>query len=336
MIKTACFLTGDNFTILENETPASKKKVIALAIALTVPVLIWFLNGFLLSYMVLHTGVGSAILVASICAILIFATEKMILMANGNSLISFFRFFTGLVTALIGSIAIDEVVFKNDIDTEVEVIKQIRIEEAKTRAENAFISEHKLLQLDSAIQNAQTNFNLAEKSAIDEADGTNGTGHKGMGVVASFKNQKALQRKSDLAILIAKKDSLDKEKNTIIEKAGNITMSSFNSEGLLVRVEALFQLISRNLYMTIIYIAFTLLFLFLELLVVILKISWKKTNYENRLELIEYLGKKRLNHLQMKHLAVTDPGYYDNCFANLKHMLNTSNGMYNNDDYNRN
>ncbi|NCU04752.1 MAG: DUF4407 domain-containing protein [Chitinophagaceae bacterium] len=328
MIKIACFLTGDNYSLLVTDTPASKKKVVALGIALMVPVLIWFLNGFLLSYMVLHTGLANAFLVATICAILIFATEKMILMANGNGWITFFRFFTGLVTALLGSIAIDEVVFKNDIDTEVIVLKEDRTEVAKKRAEQAFYREHNIAAMETAIQQAQAIYNAREKSAVDEADGSSGTGNKGIGEVTAFKNAKAQERKTQLLALQLKKDSLEVVKAAAIEKAAELVTTNFNPDGLLIRVEALFQLALSNPYMAIVYIAFTLLFLFLELLVVILKVSWKETNYERRLQFIEVLGAKRIEFFQSKHLAVADPGYYTSNSERAKLLLKTKKGLF--------
>lgn len=328
MIKFACFLTGDNYKLLATDTPASKKKVVALGIALMVPVLIWFLNGFLLSYMVLHTGMMNALLVAFICAVLIFATEKMILMANGNGWITFFRFFTGLVTALLGSIAIDEVVFKNDIDTEVSVLKQHRTEAAKRRAEQAFYIDFNVASLDTSIQRAELVYSEREEAAVKEADGSSGTGNKGIGEVTAFKNEKAKERKLQLQTLQNKKDSLDVIKAAAIEKAGEQASANFSADGLLIRVEALFQLAFSNRYMAIVYVAFTLLFLFLELLVVILKVSWKKTNYERRLQFIELLGQKRIDFLQSKHLAIADPGYYTSNSEQAKLLLKNKKGMF--------
>ena len=61
MLKTACFFTGDNYTLVAVDTPASKKKIVAMALAMMVPVLIWVFNGFMLSFQVLNTGLGWAL-----------------------------------------------------------------------------------------------------------------------------------------------------------------------------------------------------------------------------------------------------------------------------------
>ena len=115
MLKTASFLTGDNYKMLAADTPASKKKVVAMAIAMLVPVLIWIFNGFMLSFQVLQSGWGWAIITAIACGTIVFFIEKLIIMANGNKWLTFFRVCIGLIVALLGSIAIDEVIFKDDI-----------------------------------------------------------------------------------------------------------------------------------------------------------------------------------------------------------------------------
>ena len=117
MLKTASFLTGDNYKMLATDTPASKKKVVAMAIAMLVPVLIWIFNGFMLSFQVLQSGWGWAIVTAIACGTIVFFIEKLIIMANGNNWLTLFRVCIGLIVALLGSIAIDEVIFKDDINT---------------------------------------------------------------------------------------------------------------------------------------------------------------------------------------------------------------------------
>lgn len=76
MLKTACNLTGDNYPLVANDTPASKKKITAMALAMMVPVMIWVFNGFMLSWQVLETGLGWAVLTGVACGIIVFFVEK--------------------------------------------------------------------------------------------------------------------------------------------------------------------------------------------------------------------------------------------------------------------
>jgi len=90
-------------------------------------------------------------------------------------------------------------------------------------------------------------------------------------------NAKNVIRK-DLEAANQKLALLDKEKNEAIKKAGLGMEKAFNENALLIRIKALFALVISDRYMAIVYTLFTLLMFFFEFLVVILKLTWKKTN----------------------------------------------------------
>lgn len=329
MLKIACLLTGDRYSCLEGDTPASKKKVVALALAMLVPTLIWTANGFLLSHVVLQAGLLSAVITALACGVIIFLTEKLIVMANGNWMLTALRIFIGFGIALLGSIAIDEVVFKDDIDIQVQVLKEKAIEEAKKRAEEYHARTNNLNQLEEQIRVANNEFNIAERGAIAESDGSSGTGNVGIGAVARLKNQKALERKADLLLLQNKQSQFELEKKAIVEESAKKAEDSFKENGLLTRVKALFELVEADKYMKLVYWLLTIVLFFFEFLVVILKLTWRKTNYERRLEFIEELGEKRIDFLRYKNLAIIDPGYYHSSLVKTRLLLENKRGNYN-------
>lgn len=328
MLKPACFFTGDNYVMLAADTPASKKKVVAMALAMMVPTLIWVFNGFMLSYQVLQAGLGWSILTALICGLIVFMIEKLIIMANGNSWLTFFRVCIGLIVALLGSMAIDEVVFKNDIDISVASLKVKTIAEAKGEEEENYNNLNQLAKLDSDINLAQSTFNNAESIAIAEADGTRGTGNRGLGQVTKFKDQKAQLRKKDLDNLLNKKDKLVLTEDSLTNEAGLRAERSFNEHALLTRIKALFNLVCKDEYMLITYILFTLLLFFFEFLVVILKLTWKKTNYERKIEMIEEIGQKRMEFLTKSNSPLTDPGYYLPQFEESRNAVKKNSSLY--------
>lgn len=104
---------------------------------------------------------------------------------------------------------------------------------------------------------------------------------------------------------------------------------SFNEHALLIRIKALFQLVSEDGYMLTIYVLFTLLMFFFEFLVVILKLTWKKTKYERRLEVIESTGQKRMEFIQSNHNLFNDPGYYLSQLSRERESLNRNTSLYN-------
>lgn len=310
MLKKACLLTGENYALLASDTPASKKKVVAMALAMMVPTLIWIFNGFMLSYQVVQAGLDWSILTAVICGMIIFMIEKLIIMANGNGWLTLFRICIGLIVALLGSIAVDEVVFEDDIDISVAQLREKEIATAKVNEEKNFNALNEVTQLNSEISIAQKSFDSAEALAVAEADGSKGTGNKGVGRVADYKDQKARQRKQDLNNLLIKKNTLFAVKDSFIYAAGQRAENSFKEHALLTRIKALFKLVARDEFMLTTYLLFTLLMFFFEFLVVIMKLTWNKTNYERKVEMIEEIGKRKMEFLIRKDTPLSDPGHF--------------------------
>ncbi len=309
MLRIACFFTGDNYQLLTKDTPASKKKVIAMAVAISLPVMIWIFSSLMLSLEVLENSLGWSVITAIGCGLIIFIIEKLIVMANGNGWLTVFRVSIGLIIAGLGSIAIDEVVFKNDINTSVAKIKKDAVLKAKMEASSHFEKETGYPELEKRIIEAKNAYEKAEQAVIDEANGTYGTGRRGAGKITELKNNKALDRKNELDKLIAQKAALAVQKMVEINKAGEDRTKTFDDRGLLVRVKALFALVREDGYMLIVYLLFTTLLFFFEFLVVILKLTWRKTNYERKLEMIEEIGNMRMGVLLNKNNQM-DPGSY--------------------------
>ena len=294
MLKNACFFTGDNYNLVATDTPASKKKIVAMAMAMLVPIFIWVFNGFMLSFQVLKSGLGWSILTALICGTIVFMIEKLIIMATGNRWLTLFRILIGLIVGLLGSMAIDEVVFKNDIDISVASIKETNILDAKKMELEQFMRLNEYFSLGKNITEEKSNYDNAEVTAIAEADGTNGTKNKGLGDIARLKIKKADERKVSWNNLIVQKQLLDIAKDSMVNLAGIRAENSFKENVLLIRIKALFQLVGKDGYMLTIYILFTLLMFFFEFLVVILKLTWNKTKYERKMEMIENIGERRI------------------------------------------
>ncbi|CAN5457015.1 hypothetical protein BH11BAC3_BH11BAC3_07580 [soil metagenome] len=329
MLKIACSFTGDNFDLLSANTPASKKKVVAMALAMMVPVLIWVFNGFMLSKQVLKSGWLWAIITAFVCGIIVFLIEKLIIMAKGNNCLTTIRILIGIVVAFLGSVAIDEVVFGNDIDICITSIKENVIVEASKKAAANFNELNPIDEINNKILIAQEQFDKAETAAIAEADGSQGTKNRGIGIVAKFKDKKAQWRKQELDNLILKKGYISTARDSVVNFAAIKTRMSFNENALLVRIKALFKLVASDGYVLTVYVFFTLLMFFFEFLVVILKLSWEKTNYELKIEMIEEIGKKRMEFLLRQDSPVLDAGNYLPQLEQARNAIKKNFTMYN-------
>ncbi|MEP3387826.1 MAG: DUF4407 domain-containing protein [Reichenbachiella sp.] len=117
MLKFFSALLGEDYEMLEGETPWSKKKILLMGSLLFVPVILWFFQGYLLTTNILKQGAWLGLLVGTIGAAIIFIIERsIIMMRTSNRAVTWFRYGLGLVIALIGSIILDEIIFSSDID----------------------------------------------------------------------------------------------------------------------------------------------------------------------------------------------------------------------------
>ena len=68
MLKLFCLITGDNYQMVMNETPNSRKKVSVMATVLFIPVILWFINGYFLVDEILEGSFYNALLAGAIMA----------------------------------------------------------------------------------------------------------------------------------------------------------------------------------------------------------------------------------------------------------------------------
>ncbi len=295
MTKFSCFITGEDHNLLRSDTPKSKQKVAALTTALFVPVAFWFISTFLLTYHVLGEPLWIALSAGLISSFFIFLIERIIIMSNGSKAMIIFRVLVGFVIAALGSLSIDEVLFKADVDQQLVVLEQ-----EKVNAELEVIdlkSDDKLTRMNQQIDQKYEQWQTAVGKVQSEADGSSGSGHSGVGDITKLKQQHANNAEGDYQA--AQSELINLQNQIAADKQGAKTKieESFSQHALLHRIQALFDLILTNNYMLTAYIFFTVLFLAMEFLVVFLKVALPKTNYERRKDAMEVVGERRINRL---------------------------------------
>lgn len=306
MLKFYCFITGDDYQMVRNETPASKKKIGLLATSLIVPVMLWFINGYMLVNYVLDGTKLAAFATAIIVAFLIFLIERSVIMANGNKFITVFRVTLGLIVALLGSISIDEVIFKDDIDYQVSLNKQEKI-----KSELAKVNAEFKPQIDDQTREKDKAFNIWQSSLYDvkqEAKGGQGSsGKSGFGRITKLNLQVAKEQKKEFLEENIKLEVIKRNANTKLIEAEKHINTTYKENSLLIRIKAMFDLILSDRWMLAIYILFTTFLFCLEFLVVILKLNLQKTNYERKVELIDHIGNDRMERISQRDNKHFDP-----------------------------
>jgi hypothetical protein len=318
MLKISCFLTGEDYHILKSSTPMSRKKVHSLATVLLLPVIMWFATGYMLVNMVLDLAASTSLVVASVIAVVIFLIERNIIMASGKGVMAM-RVLMGFITALLGSIALDEVIFEHDIDQQMLINKSEMISKRLIMADS--LHSHAIRAQSLIVDEKLAAWYQALDEARKEADGTGGSGRIGVSGITRMKQEIAAQleasyRQSDEELKMMT-SRLDSEKALI---AAGIE-DSFNNHALLLRIKALFDLVITDEFMLAIYLLLTVFLFFIEFAVVLMKASWKKTCYEHKLEAIEIIGRKNINKIVGYSEKNFDAGIADPRFSKTKKTL---------------
>lgn len=275
MLKYYSLIIGESPEYTKSFQPASKRKIALYANCMMVPVILWFINTFLLVNHVLEGSLFSAIVAAIIAGFIIFLIERAIIMSNGSKSIFWFRILLGFIIASLGSISMDEVIFKHDIDNQVTKYKQNEINNAVKNVEEDFTL--KIANQQAIVAQKTMEWNQALKDAKSEADGTGGSGRKGVDGITKIKMSIASKLESDYNAenlkLSALQSNLETERNNTKLKAE----SEFNGNALLIRIRAMFDLIAQDKFMMGVYILFTLFLFCLEFLVVLIKAGSKNS-----------------------------------------------------------
>lgn len=323
-----CLITGDDYNLLKADTPESRKKVSALASVIFIPVIIWFANGYLMVSNVLQGSFVNSIIVAIILGTLIFLIEKNIIMAHSTRSIKIFRYSLGIVIALLGAVCLDEVIFKQDIDQQLFAINKEIIALNLQQVEDTYKDDLTKAQADADSRHTTWQTSLSE--AKSEADGTSGSGIRGVHAITKVKLAAAELNKldyqksqNDLNLLKLKIEKEKIDRQSEVEK-------SLKEGALLNRIKALFRLVLSDGFMAAIYILFTLFLFAMEFLVVFLKNAWPLTNYERRLGLIEEIGRKRMEKVKQHDLSHFETGKAYNAYniAKTEILKNRSSSLF--------
>lgn len=115
-IKLGCFLTGWNYDILKNCTEASRKKLKKYTSAILILIIIWSFVGFSFAQNYLQAGTIKSVCIAVIFVIIVIQIERQIILNMGkNGWSNTARIIIAIIMALLGSVILDQIIFKDDI-----------------------------------------------------------------------------------------------------------------------------------------------------------------------------------------------------------------------------
>jgi len=157
-LKLGCYLTGYKYELIKHCSIASEKAVHKYCSAILVVCLIWGFIGFSFTHLYLKGGFIGSILSAVILIFVVIQIERQIILTVGkNKFIIWFRGSLAVIMAIIGSIIIDQIIFKDDVEI-------IRPKVIATRVNELLPIENE--RLNSQIENRDSLINVKEQERI--------------------------------------------------------------------------------------------------------------------------------------------------------------------------
>lgn len=158
-LKIGCFMTGYNYGIIKSSSEASAKSVKKYLSALLIICIIWGFIGFVFSQRYIRaSNLGSSI-VALVMVIIVIQIERQIILTTGKSSKAlFFRSLIAVVMAVVGSIIIDQIIFKEDVE-------KMKVSKVQEDVNKVLLS--KTAQLDSEIKTLDSLIRKKETERVD-------------------------------------------------------------------------------------------------------------------------------------------------------------------------
>lgn len=316
-LKLGCYITGYNYTIIKNSSEASAKTVKKYLSAILIVGILWGFIGYSFAQRYLHTSIAASVIVALIMIVIVIQIERQIILSVGkNSLVPLFRVLIGIVMAVIGSVIIDQIIFREDVE-------KARISNVQTEVN--LILPAKTRELDSQIHQLDSAITLKEgerMAIIDEItkkpfikSATSETRHFQMQRNSSGQTRDTLVKRTDYALtdvanpkakllpdieeqigqLRAQKSEKENNKINIREQ---LETDLSTKTGFLDELKVLFSILLSSWIALVVWCMFFLFLMSLELLVLVNKFGEDKTDYdtiilhqkETRIKMVEKLS----------------------------------------------
>jgi hypothetical protein len=281
ILKISASLLGESLCELKNETTKSKQKVILYGTILLMIMIFWFINGYLITSQILHFGNLQAIIVGLVSMFIVYTIELTIIrMSKVNALSGIIRVFMALIIAFIGSLCIDEIIFKADIENQ---LKQ-NIQNETQNIPSIAATKNRIIQYESDIKNLDNlSMSLRDQMILESKTGY---GPK----------TKLIERQ--LKEINERKIILSKQNHDLIDYQQNELLVLEKQYGIIKNLQAFIDFNNKNKIGWVVWSVFFLFFLLIELMCLIYKISSDITSFERKKENIDSFERIKFKNLQ--------------------------------------
>jgi hypothetical protein len=298
-LKFGCFLIGYNYELLKECGEASRKSVKKYTSAMLIVLIIWIANGYnFASIYVNQDNILSGLVAALICSIIIVQIERQIILTmKPNKSLKRFRIALALLMALVGSVIIDQILFRQDLED----LRKKNIL-ANTNLEKNYNLSRENLQDDRNRKiyqiRVQDSISASTRDKLNRIGGTSVTKYnvKGLDSTGKVISTDNSVKSIDVTPLIQtlKNDSISKANNYLYIEQIDIDLKKLSDEyekntkpvsnGFLGEIQLLFNFLlnSDSLISLFVYIFWFILLFILEMLVLIAKSNDDHSDYERR------------------------------------------------------
>lgn len=304
-IRFGCFLTGYNYNIVRNSSEVAAKAVKRYTSAMVIVCILWAFIGYVFTDRYLHGGKVGSIAGAILLIIIIVQIERQIILSiDPSKWLYVARGVIAVMMAIIGTIIIDQIIFKEDIELEKITSIEERVKKAlppKTEELKSQIAaldsaiekkEKERLQLISDVEKNPTSkvfstqavIKSEKRTSIDTSTGkpviTEKSSPQSVTTISNVPNpqialiQPLEKTIADLRIQKSSKDS------ALLNVRPALEQQISSKVGFLDELEIMFNLLKRSNVALIVWLIWFFFLFGLEMLVLISKINEKENDYE--------------------------------------------------------
>jgi len=325
-VRFGCFITGYNYDIIRTSSEVAAKAVKKYTAAMIIVCILWFFIGFSFSDRYLHVSSVGSVAAGIVAVIIVIQIERQIILSIvPGKLLFIARGTIAVMMAILGSLIIDQIIFKDDIELEKITFIEARVKKAlppKTEELRSQISslETLITSKESEKSVLASDVNQHPTIKVYATTSTNRTNRRttvdtltGKPVVVEATAPVLITTSSDLPNPnIERVQSLERDITTLRNQKSEKEASLVNIRprvekevsskvGFLDELEIMYQLVTHSVAAMIVW-AIWFFFLFgLEMLVLISKKGDKSSDYEKTVMHHMNLQIRRLEALAEEH-----------------------------------
>jgi cell division protein FtsB len=302
-LRFGCFITGYNYKIVKVCSEVTAKEVKRYASALLIICILWAFVGFTFADRYLKAGLFGSIIGALILVTIIIQVERQIILSiHPSKLLYISRGIIAVTMSLIGSIIIDQIILKEDIDLKKTMMVDEKVN--KRMPSKSMELRAQIAQLDSVLQVKEQERSRLQADIVAnptivtvttsttpivltnttvDSNNTRRTTQSTTNAQVVTRNAIAnpnikLVENLDAVIGQLRTDKQAKD-SALVQLRPNMEKEILASKGFLDELEVMIRLISESGVALFIWLLWVIIILGIELFVLISKIGEKTTDY---------------------------------------------------------